>query len=84
MKNNEELQKLEAESDEEESSKVKSFVGPTDLGSSKSSLMSIKVLELCNGEVIPHRKESEFEQMVNWVTMALDMIKKIMEKEGLT
>ena len=66
LKNNEELQKLEMEPDED--AMKTSALDRTDLGSSKSSNISAKIIEICHTNYIQKQKENEFEIFVSWVT----------------
>ena len=93
LKNNEELQKLQAEAAEEEENggevKVRPMSAATnrsnnerDSSSSKSSTCSNKISEMCLSELIQTRKENEFEQMVLWITLAEQKIQQIMQSNA--
>ena len=78
LKNNEELQKLEMESDEEDNQPQRNTdQSRYEAGSTKASAIAQKINEICTSEEVIVRKENEFETLVSWITLAEQKVTSI-------
>ena len=86
LKNNDELEKLKFDLQQEEEAQRAASGGRDsrlDHGSSKSSDCTNSGNEICNSLAIQQKMETEFEEMVVWVTEAEKKIGQLMRQDSL-